>query len=214
MAKNKKGLGYNLSDYSDYEISTFNYDDRIYDYMNSKVGGNRKYRLQRIAELNESIKMERNYLPENFTVGGFSTGAVNQNAHVPLGVATSGWKPGMPNPYSSTVKPVAGNKALSVVNQTGNVIEGEFVEKPNWQFYKDKTKGKWNQRKKVFKDTFNEGVESFSKTAGNAYQKFQSFSNTTKASIGVAALTGVAAAFLLERQQESDNKINKKVNTF
>lgn len=197
MAKKNKGLGYNLSDYGDYETSPFSYDDRISEYMNSKVGGNRKYRLQRIAELNDSIAMERNYLPEQFSVGGFSTGAVNQNAHVPLGVATSGWKPGMKNP-----------------NLTASPVEGIVDEKPNWRFYQDKTKDKWNQRRKVFKDKINQEAESFSKAVGSAFQKFQSFSTPTKASIGVAAITGVAAAFLLDRQQESDTKINKKVNTF
>lgn len=197
MAKKNKGLGYNLSDYGDYETSPFSYDDRISEYMNSKVGGNRKYRLQRIAELNESIAMERNYLPENFSVGGFSTGATNPNAHVPLGVATSGWQKGMANP-----------------NLIASPVEGVLDEKPNWTFYQEKTKDKWNQRRKVFKDKINQEAGNFSKAVGNAYQKFQSFSTPVKSSIGVAALTGVAAAFLLERQQESDNKINKKVNTF
>ena len=209
MAKKNKGLGYNLSDYGDYETSPFSYDDRISEYMNSKVGGNRKYRLQRIAELNESIAMERNYLPENFSVGGFSTGATNPNAHYPLGVALPGWQKGMPNP-NLAAQPIAGNKGLAVVNQTGNVIEGEFVEKPNWTYYQDKTKDKWSR----LNNKIREESRSFSKTVGGAYQKFQSFNTPTKASIGVAALTGVAAAFLLERQQESDTRINKKVNTF
>ena len=187
MAKKNKGLGYNLSDYGDYETSPFSYDDRISEYMNSKVGGNRKYRLQRIAELNESIAMERNYLPENFSVGGFSTGAVNQNAHVPLGVATSGWKPGMKNP-----------------NLAAKPVEGIVDEKPNWTFYKEKN----------FKDKLNQEVGKFSKTVGSAFQKFQSFSTPTKASIGATALTGVAAAFLSSRAEESDYRIKKKVNNF
>lgn len=187
MAKNKKGLGYNLSDYSEYETSTFNYDDRISDYMNSKVGNNRKYRLQRISELNQSIAMERNYLPENFSVGDFSTGAVNQNAHVPLGVATSGWQKGMPNP-----------------NLVASPVEGVLDEKPNWTFYKNKN----------FKDKWNQEAGKFSKTVGSAFQKLQSLPNVQKASLATLALTGVAAAFLSSRAEESDYKINKKVNTF
>ena len=154
--------------------------------MNSKVGNNRKYRLQRINDLHHSIEMERNYLPENFSVGGFSTGSTNQNAHEPLGVATQGWQPGM-------------KKTNLVVLP----IEDSFGSSPNWTFYKE-----------TAKKTFKQESNKFSSSVGNAYQKFQSFSTTQKASLGAIALTGIAARFLLDRQEESDTKISKKINTF
>lgn len=190
MAKKNKGLGYNLSDYNDYETAPFNYDDRISEYMNSKVGNNKNYRLQRINDLHHSIEMERNHLPENFSVGGFSTGSTNPNAHVPLGVATSGWKPGMKKPNLQTLS----EQTLSEIPSNGN---------PNWTFYKDKAK-------KFIK----EENDIFFKDMGKAYQGFQSLGTSTKRSIAAVALSGVAAAFLSSRAEESDTKISKKINTF
>ena len=198
MSKKNEGLGYNLSDYGDYETSPFNYDDRISDYMNSKVGGNRKYRLQRIAELNDSIAMERNYLPEQFSVGGFSTGSTNPNAHYPLGVALPGWQKGMPNP-----------------NLAAQPVEGIVDEKPNWTFYKDKNfKDQWGKSRKVFKEGLNEIGESLSGVTGSAFQKYKSLPLKTQAALIGAGLIGLAGNFLNERQQENNYKINKKINTF
>ena len=199
MAKKNKGLGYNLSDYADYETAPFSYDDRISEYMNSKVGNNRKYRLQRISELNNSIAMERNYLPENFTVGGFTTGSTNPNAHVPLGVSTSGWQKGMKNPNLI---------AQSEIPSGSNL---------NWTFYKDKA----TRFAKIKTDTFmkdmgklSQGIESFTDKGRVTIPVKASMLATTAVVAGVSATVGVAGRFLLDRQEESDTKISKKLNTF